>query len=284
MSIFSEPRNVVKSVGILMVATNSFMERWKVTALDLEKYAFRETDKVSIHLFTNEVIAASQFANSKLQRINLVIHKIEGWGWPEATLFRYKFFDDAEIEISEEFLIYLDSDMRVTNDLNQLVLNLTRIDGIGVVSHPGYFRGRGLQRLKFYLGSPAYLLKDLKLAFRSSRNLGAWETNRKSTAYVPRKFRKIYVHGAIWFGFRENLLSMCKSLRNRTEIDYQQGRIARWHDESHLNWYVTGHAHKTFDNRLSWVEGYRNLNSYAGNYIVSTVQKEIGEGREPSNV
>jgi hypothetical protein len=93
-----------------MVATNSYVERWKDTALDLERYAFRKTPTVVIHLFTNQVDIAMEFARANLKRVKLLIHEIEPWGWPEATLFRYKFFTETRQEISEEFLVYLDSD------------------------------------------------------------------------------------------------------------------------------------------------------------------------------
>ena len=266
-----------------MVATNAYVERWKDTALDLERYAFRQTPTVVIHLFTNQIDAATEFARVNLKRIKVLIHEIEPWGWPEATLFRYKFFSEIRHKIVEDFLVYLDSDMRLRSDPSEIILKLSKSDGIGVVSHPGYFRPNGIQKINLYLRNPSYILRDIKTSIINSKNLGAWERDNKSNAFVKRRDRTCYVHGAIWFGFRENFLDMCNILSKRTQSDLENELVARWHDESHLNWYITNYSHKTFDNRLSWVVGYQNLACYTSNYVITSVQKELGEGRTPTN-
>ena len=279
-----ESDDSVKSVGVLMVATNAYLERWKETARDLEANAFKSISQVVIHLFTNEIESAHIFVAANLKRIKVEVHQIPGWGWPEATLLRYEFFSQNQDRLKEDFLMYLDSDMRVIGDVEMIILKLNKSDGIGVVSHPGFYRPRGIERLKLYSSSPIMVIRDAKIAIQSSKNLGAWEKNRLSTAFVKKKKRKTYVHGAIWFGYRDEFIGMCESLSARTRRDLEVSFIARWHDESHLNWYISRHPHKIFDNRLSWVEGYRNLRIFNSNYLVSNVQKEIGEGRAPSNV
>ena len=267
-----------------MVATNAYIERWKVTAADLEENSFKQVSEVVIHLYTNQNEEAERFAKLHLTRIKLVIHRIEGWGWPEATLFRYKFFVDSENQLEQEFLVYLDSDMRVVGDSGEIVLNLQKSNGIGVVSHPGFVRPKGIQKLKYYIFTPLFFFRDIKIALQSSRHLGAWEKDARSTAYVERSSRDSYVHGAIWFGYRENLLAMCRTLSARIQIDLGNGLIALWHDESHLNWFIATHQHEVFDNRLSWVENYKNLQNFKPTYLISNVQKDIGEGRTPSSV
>jgi hypothetical protein len=266
-----------------MVATNTYVERWKDTAVDLERYAFRQTPTVVIHLFTNQVDIATEFARANLKRIKVLIHEIEPWGWPEATLFRYKFFTEMRHEISEEFLVYLDSDMRLRSDPSEIIRMLSKSDGIGVVSHPGYFRPNGIHKIKLYFRNPSFILRDIKISIINSKNLGAWERNNQSNAFVKRRYRTSYVHGAVWFGFRENFLDMCNILSKRTQSDFENGLIASWHDESHLNWFITNYPHKTFDNRLSWVVGYQNLARYTSTYVITSVQKELGEGRTPTN-
>lgn len=272
------------SVGILMIATNDYLERWKDTALDLEKNAFRGESIVSIHLFTNRIIDAADFAKQHLSRIQLVVHEINGWGWPEATLFRYRFFHEVRDSVTESFLVYLDSDMRVVGDIAKPIFEHGKDDGIGVVIHPGFYRPKGLKLLTFYKVSPTRVLRDAKIACQSSRHLGAWERNVNSTAYVPRRMRRSYAHGAIWFGYRNVFFSMCQELDHRTSLDLNRGIIALWHDESHLNWYISNNAHRIYDNNLSWVENYSNLLGYNNTYLVSNVQKTLGEGRTPSNV
>jgi len=272
-----------KSIGILMIATNDYIERWKTVAQDLEEVAFKEKEFVSIHLFTNEVLSARAFSEQQMGRIKLTIHEIDGWGWPEATLFRYKFFQDFSEFIKEDFLVYLDSDMRVKDDLDDETKYLLPGDGIGVVRHPGYFIFSKWTRLREYFSNPSIALSDIKSGFRNSWKLGAWETNIHSLAYVPRSHRKTYVHGAIWFGYREDFLALCYSLAQNIKLDLNNNVIAKWHDESHLNNYITKNKHKIFGNRLSYVFGYPQLNMFSQNFIISNVEKNPGEGRSPSN-
>ena len=267
-----------------MIATNDYLERWKDTAIDLEKNAFQEQSKIVIHLFTNRVNDAADFAKQHLSRIHLVVHQIIGWGWPEATLFRYKFFHEAQDKVTEPFVIYLDSDMRVVGDVANLILKHGEHDGIGVVIHPGYFRPNGIKLIRFYILSPTRILEDIKIAIQYSRHLGAWEKNANSTAFVPRGLRKKYAHGAIWFGYRNDFFRMCEVLEKRISHDLASDFIARWHDESHLNWFIANNVHKFYDSKLSWVENYKNLKEYKKTYLVRNVQKTIGEGRSPSNV
>lgn len=283
MSSIFTGRPTYKSVGILMIATNKYIERWKSIAEDLERNAFKEIDVVTIHLFTNEVSSAQDFALKHLKRIKISIHQTQGWGWPEATLFRYKFFTENMDSIQEELLVYLDSDMRVIGDFGNITNQLFEGDGIGVVSHPGYYRLNLRKRFKEYITSPRIAISDLKVGLRNSWNLGAWETNKLSQAYVPRSLRTTYVHGAIWFAHHNEFFDMCESLASATEVDFKKGYIAKWHDESHLNCYITKKPHKIFDNRLSFVYGYPQIERFAENYLISNVEKNPGEGRDPSN-
>ena len=272
-----------ESIGILMVATNRYLERWKDVALDIEMVAFRNAKDVTIHLFTNLEVEALSWGKEHLRKTKLIIHKIPGWGWPEATLLRYEFFQGTKNNFNEDLLMYLDSDMRIVRDPEDFILSKKQSESISVVSHPGYYRPRGKQLIKLYLRNPRIMGTDFRSLVGNGRGLGAWEDNKNSLAYVPRKHRKIYVHGAIWFGNRETFLDLCEKLTKRTRDDLEKGIIAKWHDESHLNWFISQNNYNLIDNRMSWVLGYRNLAEYEKTFYISNVQKSSGEGREPSN-
>ena len=266
-----------------MIATNNYINRWKTVAQDLEDHAYKGIGSVTIHLFTNEIIAARDFAKNNLKRINLMVHEVKAWGWPEATLLRYEFFSEASDQLNSDFLVYLDSDMRVVDDFGAITKQLLSGKGIGVVRHPGYFILNKWKRIKEYISTPSLAISDIKLGLRNSGSLGAWETNKLSRAFVPRSLRRTYVHGAIWFGYRDDFLRLCKTLAENTRIDLEKGVIAKWHDESHLNSFITKNRHKIFDNRLSFVFGYSQLEEYSNDYFISNVTKNPGEGRIPSN-
>lgn len=265
-----------------MVATNEYLSRWFDTAVSLEQSAFLGCKNVSIHLFTNRLQEAQNWAPFNLRRIKLVLHQIDAWGWPEATLFRYQFIDDSSDALCEDILMYLDSDMQVIQDFATEVFTSDWNEGLALVQHPGYYRNSGLRGFYDYLTNPKMLLRDKLYLIRGNSGLGAWEENRESSSFVEPSKRKTYVHGAVWFGRRRPFLKMCRVLATNVSKDLEIGYIARWHDESHLNWYYATRPCTVLDVRYSWFKGFKNLRNI--NPLICTVEKLNGEGREPTSI
>ncbi len=273
--------NEVNSVGIIMVATNDYLARWLDAATSLEQSAFLSCKDVRIHLFTNRVQEAQNWASSHLRRINLVVHEVGAWGWPEATLYRYRFIHDSSDAFFEEILMYLDSDMQVLEDFTSEVFTSDWDEGLALVQHPGYYRNSGVRGFYDYLTNPKMLLKDKLYLLKGNSGLGAWEENIESSSYVEPNKRKTYVHGAVWLGQREQFLKMCKVLATNVDKDLEFGYIAKWHDESHLNWYYANRPCTLLDVRFSWFKGFKNLRDIEP--LICTVEKKKGEGREPTS-
>jgi len=271
----------VNSVGIVMVATNDYLSRWFDAAISLEQSAFLSCKDVRIHLFTNRPKDAQSWASFNLKRIKLVLHQVDSWGWPEATLYRYRFINDSSDAFSEEILMYLDSDMQVMQDFTNEVFNSDWDEGLALVQHPGFYRNSGVRGVYDYLTNPKMLLKDKLYKLKGNSGLGAWEENKESSSYVKPNMRKTYVHGAVWLGRHEQFLKMCKVLAANVDKDLEFGYIAKWHDESHLNWYYANKPCTLLDIRFSWFRGFKNLRSVKP--FICTVEKEKGEGREPTN-
>ncbi len=271
----------VNSVGIVMVATNKYLSRWFDAAISLEQSAFLGCKDVRIHLFTNRLQDAQSWASHNLKRIKLVVHQIDAWGWPEATLYRYRFINDLSDAFSEEILMYLDSDMQVMQDFTNEVFISDWDEGLALVQHPGYYRNSGVRGVYNYLTNPKMLLKDKLYLLKGNSGLGAWEENIESSSYVDPNMRKTYVHGAVWLGQREQFLEMCKVLATNVDKDLEFGYIAKWHDESHLNWYYANRRCTLLDVRFSWFKGFKNLRHIAP--FICTVEKKKGEGREPTS-
>ena len=269
---------VDRSIGVLMVATNDYLTLWKRTAISLDQVLKDHQYQVRIHLFTNLYEEAAEWSLNHLQNLEVKTHKIKGWGWPEATLLRYEFFSAAAKLIVEDVLIYLDSDMDVRkNFLDELNPSAWK-NGIAVVRHPGFVTPSGIEGFRTRLKSPSTMIQDLKKIRSLISGFGGWETNQKSEAYLPRKFRKTYVHGAIWFGLREPILDLCRILSQRTQTDLNNSVIACWHDESHLNWYAATTDVSFLDNRFSGAPSYKHLDQWPS--YVDSVYKESSFGRE----
>lgn len=209
------------------------------------------------YVFTDQPEEASAFESS-LSRSRIVPITTPSLGWPDATLLRYELFHESWDQVQGDVVIHLDADMYFVSEAKLDPDPSGWKGGIALVRHPGYRRPRGFKRLKLYLSHPKMLGGDLKLWLRLGA-LGSWETSKDSQAYVSRNKRLSYVCGGTWMGLREPLGTMISELANRTRSDLHHGIVARWHDESHLNWFASIHTHELMDSEKCFAQGYSNL-------------------------
>ncbi len=176
----------------------------------------------------------------ELQSVVLDARRIDRQGWPSDTLRRYELIAEAVSEVNEDSLCaYMDADMVFVDEVSMPALQWPWPSGIGLVRHPGYFR---LSR-----DARETLLRPRRLLYDSRRVImeggkwpgGEWETRPISQAFVPRRERKVYVCGGVWFGEAGSFSEMVSILAERVMLDQRQGVTARWHDESHLNWFAS---------------------------------------------
>lgn len=261
--------------GFLMIATNKYTKLWQQTVEDLMKHESSFAKRIHIHLFTDQVDEMNQWWRSKEFSAVLITHPIPNLIWPDATLLRYKLISEVSSEFSEDVLIYLDSDMRINAPFLSTLTPMEWRNRIALVSHPGYFRRNGLGRVVDYLKFPIQIPTDFRNFIKFQPHPGAWETRKNSKAYVPLLERKTYVHGAIWMGQRHELLKMVGVLAENTDSDLNSGLIAKWHDESHLNWYASSKDVTILDPTYSGYAEYPWLNRFQSK--IGTVNKaEIG--------
>jgi hypothetical protein len=240
-----------------MIATNNYLNLWKMSVNSLEKKFNFSDITISIYLFTDQAEEATSWIENHLSKIKVKVIEIPNLRWPEATLVRYRLIVESQDLFTEPILMYLDSDMEVLNDFGTHLLQEFDGNRMCLVIHPGYAHGAG--RWNTWLTSPRTLLRDLKILFIGQMQPGAWERRKASKAFVPRRRRKTYVHGAIWFGSRNKFIQMCNILSERIDLDAANSVIAVWHDESHLNWFAANYDVKYLDSRFSWHRGYPNL-------------------------
>lgn len=244
------------TVAILTVATNRYLQYWRSMATSADHFLFPDS-RLTFYVFTDQPKAALRL-NSELTRSHVVPVPIRNLGWPEATLLRYEMFRDSWDRIQEDVVIHLDADMAIATDTHLDPPPANWTNGIAFVRHPGYRRPSLGHRLILYLKSPKHLKADF-LSWRRHGALGSWETDRVSTAFVPRVQRRVYVCGGVWMGRREPLGQLISILADRTSEDLENGVIAVWHDESHLNWYASLHEHYLYDSEKCFAPGYANL-------------------------
>jgi histo-blood group ABO system transferase len=158
---------------------------------------FLKDHEVTYFVFTNQDVNIE--TNRNVVRIN-VEHK----EWPWMTLGRYKIFNDNSDKLSEmDYLFYSDVDMLFVDNIGDEIIE-ERV----ATQHPGYAGTRGTP-----------------------------DTNPNSLAYVGMNEDMEYFAGGFNGGSSKEYLKMSSKLSSNIEKDYQNGIIAVWHDESHMNRY-----------------------------------------------
>ena len=127
--------------------------------------------------------------------------------WPYPTLMRYHRIHDLRNELISPYLYMIDVDMKFVASPGSLAYPL-----VGTL-HPGYAHSNNLP----------------------------FETNPQSTAYLGNnlndQFLYKYFCGGFLGGRKNRFLEMAETIRRNINIDFKKGIIARWHDESHVNYY-----------------------------------------------
>jgi hypothetical protein len=246
----------IVSIDVVTIATNEYLDYWMNQARSIEHH-WGSSLQVTLHVFTNRDSEALIFAQG-LTKVEVRVHEIPGWGWPEASAYRYKVISSNRAELKSEYLMHLDADMLVVAPISKSDLLPPLLGGIALVSHPGYYRPLGVAQIIFYFRNPERILFDL-WAKLTQGGLGAWETNQSSLAAVPRNLRKEYFCGATWWGERAAVVQLCDELGRRSTIDEVNKIEARWNDESHLNWWASHNVHGICAPAYCFAEGYPQL-------------------------
>lgn len=193
-------------IAVLYICTGKYIFFWKDFYQSFENN-FLKKSWVEYFVFTDAPNLFDENVNSRIHRIYQ-----KNLGWPENTLFRFGMFNSIrEKLILFDFAFFLNANtvcMKRIDEKDFLPLNQELL----VVQHPGY-----------------YNVPVRKLPY---------EHRKKSLAYIPRGQGKVYVYGAVNGGGTEAFLKMSAELAGNIKKDYDEGIIAQWHDESHLNCYV----------------------------------------------
>jgi len=262
--------STTRTLGVLSIATNVYLRYWMDLAQSIDRHV-RVFDSVTLHVFTDQAKEAREFA-STLKHCSVKVHEIEPLRWPEATLFRYKIFAEHSASFSEDFLMYLDADTIVNRDLERDLPQQLQESGILLVEQAGSWRPRnGARLIRFFALHPGAIFEDTrKIIVEGGR--GTWERRRQSAAFVERSLRKTYVTGAVWMGTREAMLGMIRELAERVTLDWNDGIIAVWHDESHLNWWNAHYRPRLLDPRYYFFPGQRHLDELPN--IIALIRKD----------
>ena len=244
-------------VAFFSIATNGYLNY----LLELQESAdhnFLFAKSVDWFVMTDDP-EALLLKSKAFPRIRVKPIRVASMAWPLPTLLRYEMILQLPELLEYEFVAYIDADMRIVAEISESVLNeMTDSKLISVVNHPGFYRPRGIDLFKFYLFNPFKFFKDSKMRIICG-GLGSWEKDQKSTAYVPRNERHLYLCGGFWLGPSHLIAEMCKTLSEQINRDIVSGVTAIWHDESHLNQYFMTRSFKLLNPTYCYDPNYKNL-------------------------
>lgn len=252
----------MKEIHFVTIATNIYIDYWADLIASLAKNV-PNTKSIKFHVFTDQAMRA-QFIASSYPNIKFEVHEIEPLRWPEATLFRFQFIELVSRNNSGT-VAYLDADMLITSDVSELLEK--EESEMTFVSHPGYWRPSNFySRIQLYFSIPKLAIQDTLLKLKYG-GIGSWETRKDSTAYVPRAMRDSYVCGGFWFGPSSTVNQLSRELNAAVNIDLENNIIAKWHDESQINCWITQNKFKLLVPEYCYVLGAKHLSRFVPRII-----------------
>lgn len=191
-------------IAVLYIATGRYIIFWDGFYQSAEKN-FLPNYKKHYFVFTD---AETQKFGKNVTRIYRKQH-----AWPYDTLDRFDLFASIENQLKKyDYIYFLNANAEIVSVVGDEILPTVE-HGIMVACHPTYYYERNTDKYPY-------------------------ERNPKSAAYIPFGRGKYYVQGSFNGGRSKDYLKLIHELKEKTASDKQNGIMAIWHDESHLNKYI----------------------------------------------
>lgn len=182
------------------------------------------------HFFANENVEYIVFTDDisyKHKYKNLKVIEQQKMGWPYDTLMRFHLLDSISNLLYHDYIFYGNANLifnsKVSNDV------LPDESGLVATIHPGQNQLPKYQR--------------------------SYERNKHSKCYVSYGDEgPNYYQGCFFGGVNNKFLNMVKVLKNNIQEDSDNGIIALWHDESHLNRYFIDNQPKELNPGYAYPE------------------------------
>jgi hypothetical protein len=188
-------------IGILYICVGEYHKFWQEFYLTSEKYFCPKIEK-KYFIFTN-----FDFINAS-RRIEVI--RQDDFGWPLNTLYRYKMFLRIAGQLGEcDYVIFFNANCRFIGAIDRAEFFGVDKDIVACV-HPGFFD--------------------------KEKCLYTYENRAASTAFV--RSAAFYFAGGLMGGKTLPFMYICREIEENINIDFDNGLLALWHDESHWNAYL----------------------------------------------
>lgn len=215
-------------IAVLYICTGKYHIFFKDFYKSSEKFFIPEAEK-SYFVFSDHKELA------EYAKVRFIYKECEGF--PNDSLFRFRTFLTVEKELLEyDYVFFFNSNMQFMSSVDKNILPGEK---------DGYLCCLDAEYDKVYPHPCFY----------------PYERRKESAAYVPRGLGKYrYYHAGVNGGRVKEYLEMCRTLKKRINSDYSKGIVALYHDESHVNKYLTEHQCLSLSEAYGTAEGSPNEN------------------------
>lgn len=134
-------------------------------------------------------------------------------GWPDDTLMRFQFFLGIKDKLQQfDYIYFFNANMIFVDKITASDILPAKNEKLVCALHPGFYN--------------------------KPRSAFTYDNNPNSLAYIPGDKGQYYFMGGLNGGHSQDYLEMCEQLLSNILKDKENGIIALWHDESHLNHYM----------------------------------------------
>lgn len=210
-------------IAILYICTGKYSIFWEEFYKSAKKNLFPNSEK---HFFVFSDASPKLFSNEDTSYIYQ-----QKLGWPNDTLQRFHMFSRILDELNKyNFIFFFNANILFLKKIHEDILP-TNDEGLLFVQHPGFFD--------------------------KEHNDFPYERNKKSTAFIPYGKGKYYVCGGVNGGTAQSYIKMIQELKASIDIDTNNKIIAVWHDESHINKYITHNRYKILSPEYAYPEDWK---------------------------
>lgn len=197
--------NKKRNIAVLYICIGRYSVMWQEFYESAKKNLFNE-ENVHYYVFTD----TEELLSLKYGDVTFIREK--DYGWPGNTLYRFRMFTKIVDEIAKsDYTYFFNANACFVKPISE---ELIPRDGNNLIMAQ-HFKMQGLNPIEY-----------------------TYDRNKKSKAYVPWGNGRDYVQACFIGGTGKEIAKMSTELAKNIEIDDNNGVIAKWHDESHVNHYI----------------------------------------------
>ena len=205
--------------GIFLVATGNYKQYLENIIINIKNNFLTQNKKILL-ISTDDVEYIEQFNYLTDDNMSYVVNKIYQIGFPGDTLYRFEYFlkfIDKNIDVFEVKTIY-DIDYLLFMNLNMELFY--KIDTLSLNKYQLFFTLHPRNK------------------FDKVMNDHSLENDLNSSAWFEVSINHKYICGGFNGGVSPEYLKMAHILAQNICNDDLNNIVARWHDETQLNWYL----------------------------------------------